>query len=152
MYYFSKSVTMGMDDAVWATKEALKRHNFRVLAEIDMRIAFKRHLAVDFHPYLILSACSPQLTHRAIRADDEIGSIVLCNVVIQQRNDGHVKISVADPAGSIGTINHVELIGVARDLRSLLQRAIDEVEYWPKSRSVLPGREEAARERVHALA
>ena len=91
-----------------------------------------------------------RFTRPPIRADDEIGSIVLCNVVIQQCNDGHVKISVADPAGSIGTINHVELIWVARDLRSLLQRAIDEVEYWPKSRSVLPEREEAARERVHA--
>jgi uncharacterized protein (DUF302 family) len=142
---------MSFADAISATKEALKHHKFTLLAEIDMRMVFKRHFAVDFRPYVILSACNPQLAHRAIRADDKIGSILLCNVVIQQHNNDHVEISAADPAASIGTINNVELIWVARDLRSLLQRVIDEVEYWPKSRCVLPRREEAARQLVRAL-
>lgn len=152
MYYFSKYVNMSFEDAVATTKEALNYHHLAVVAEIDIGRALRRHLAVNHRPYLILSACNPKLAHRAIQADDEIGSILLCNVVIQQHSDGRVEISVADPIASIGMINHVELIWVARDLRSLLQRVIDEVDYWPKSKRVLREPEEAGRQLVHALA
>ena len=148
MHYFSKSADMSFEDAVAATKEALKRHHFVILAEIDLRKAFSRHLSVDFRPYLILSACSPQLAHGAIQADNEIGSILPCNVVIQQHRDGRVEISAADPAAMIGTINHVDLIWISRDLRTLVQQVIDEVESWPKSRHAL--RKAANRELAHA--
>ncbi len=150
MYYFSKSVTMSFEDAVAATKDALKHHDFSVLAEIDMREAFRKHLALDFRPYLILAACSPQLAHRAIRTDDEIGSMVLSNVVIQQHDDGRVEISAADPFALMGTITHVELVWVTQDIRSVLQRVIDEVEYWPKSRCVLREHEDARPQLGHA--
>jgi uncharacterized protein (DUF302 family) len=148
MHYFSNSTDMSFEDAVAATKEALKRHHLAILAEIDLRKAFSRHLAVDFRPYLILSACSPQLAYRAIQADDEIGSILPCNVVVQQHRDGRVEISAADPAATIGTINHVDLIRISRDLRTLVQQVIDEVESWPKSGHAL--RKEANRELAHA--
>jgi uncharacterized protein (DUF302 family) len=143
MYYFSKLVSMSFDDAVAATKAALKRHDFEVLAEIDMRAAFRKHLAVDFRPYLILGACSPQLAHRAIQTDEEIGSIVVSNIVVQQRADGLVEISAADPIAAMGPISHVELIWVTRDIRSVLERVFDEVEYRPESRRVLPEAEAA---------
>ena len=145
MYYFTKSVTMSFADAVAATKDALKRHDFTVFAEIDMRAAFKKHLAVDFRPYLILGACNPQLAHRAIRTDDEIGSIVLSNIVIQQREHGRVEISAADPVAAMGPINHVELIWLTRDIQSALRRALDQVEHRPKSRRVLHARGQAGR-------
>jgi uncharacterized protein (DUF302 family) len=134
MYYFSRFVNMNFEDAVAATKEALQRHRFSILAEIDMRKALKEHLAVDFRPYLIISAYNPQLADRAIRADEEIGSILLCNVVVHQQADGGVEISVTDPAASIGTINNVELISVARDLRFLVQQAMDDIECEPEAR------------------
>lgn len=120
MYYFSKSTNMSFEDAVATSREVLKRHQFTILAEIDLRKTLRRHLAVNFRPYIILSACSPQLARRAIEADDAIGSILLCNVVVQQHRDGHVEISAADPAATIGTINHVELMWVARELRSMI--------------------------------
>jgi len=137
MHYFSKSGDMSFEDAVAATTEALKRHHFVILAEIDLRKAFSRYLAVDFRPYLILSACSPQLAHRAIQADNEIGSVLPCNVVVQQHRSGRVEISAADPAAMIGTINHVDLIWISRELRTLVQQVIDEVESWPKSGNAL---------------
>ena len=73
-YHFSKTVNMRFDDAVASAKEALKRHNFRVLTEIDMKDNFKKGLNVDFRPYLILGACNPQLTYRALQAEDKIGT------------------------------------------------------------------------------
>ena len=67
-YHFTKTVDMSFDDAVMSTKEALKRHNFRVLTEIDMKDNFKKGLNVDFRPYLILGACNPELSYRALQA------------------------------------------------------------------------------------
>jgi uncharacterized protein (DUF302 family) len=134
MYNFSKSTNMSFEDAVATAREVLKRHHFAVLAEIDLRKALRRDLAVDFRPYTILSAYSPQLAHRAIQADDEIGSILLCNVVVQQHRDGRVEISAADPSATIGTINHVDLIWGARDLRSMVQQVVDDIESRPMSR------------------
>jgi uncharacterized protein (DUF302 family) len=140
MYYFSKFVSMGFQEAVAATREALKRHHFEVLPEVDMRSVLRKCLAVEFRPYLILCACNPQLTHRAIDADDKIGSISLCNVIVQQHGGGRVEVSAADPAASFGTINNIELSEVVRDLRSLVQRVIDDVGSLPASGRVLRGR------------
>ena len=137
MLFFSTYASMGFVDAVAATKEALKRQEFSILAEIDMRQVLRRHLSVDLRPYFILSACSLPLAHRAIKAEDAIGSMLLCNVVIQEHGDGCVEISVVDPACTIGTINHVDLIWISRELRTLVQQVIDEVESWPKSGNAL---------------
>ena len=88
MLFFSTYASMGFVDAVAATKEALKRQEFSILAEIDMRLFLRRHLSVDLRPYLILSACNLPLAHRAIKAEDAIGSMLLCTVVIQEHRDG----------------------------------------------------------------
>ena len=117
MYFFSNSVNASFDDTVLATKNALKRHGFEILTEIDMRKAFKRHLALDFRPYLILSAYYPTSAHHAVQIYDQIGSVLLCNVVVQQQNGGRVDISVSDPATSMYVINHIELNWIVRELR-----------------------------------
>ena len=92
-YHFTKTVDMSFDDAVMSTKEALKRHNFRVLTEIDMKDNFKKGLNVDFRPYLILGTCNPELSYRALQAEDKIGTMLPCNVVLQQQEDGRVEVS-----------------------------------------------------------
>lgn len=137
MYYFSKTVNMTFEEAVVATEDSLQHHGFTVLAEIDVQSALKRCLAVDFRPYVIISACNPQLTHRAIQLDAEIGSIFPCNLVVQQRRDGRVEVSAADPAASLGTISHVELNWLAQEIRSRVQQVIDGVGALSKSQSVL---------------
>jgi len=126
-YYFTKTVDMSFDDAVMSTKEALKRHNFRVLTEIDMKDNFKKGLNVDFRPYLILGACTPELSYRALQAEDKIGTMLPCNVVVQQQEDGRVEVSAIDPVASMQAVTHVVLGQIAEDIRSHLQHVIDEV-------------------------
>lgn len=130
--FLSKCVTMSFDEAVTATRESLGRHQLSILAEIDMCQALRRDLAVDFRPYLILSACSLPLARRAIEAEGTIGSILLCNVAIQERRDGQIELSVVDPACTIGAINHVELVSIARELHSLVLKSIEGIESQPK--------------------
>jgi uncharacterized protein (DUF302 family) len=132
MRFFSTYASMAFADAVAATKEALKRQEFTILAEIDMRQVLKEVSPSILRPYLILSACSAALACRAIKADDVIGSMLLCEVAIQEHNSGCVKISVVDPICTIGTINHVEMISIAEELRSLVQTVMDDIASAPE--------------------
>ena len=132
-YHFTKTVDTSFDDAVMSTKEALKRHNFRVLTEIDMKDNFKKGLNVDFRPYLILGVCNPELSYRALQAEDKIGTMLPCNVVLQQQEDGHVEVSAIDPVASMQAITHVTVDQIAQEMRSHLQHVIDEVGNATKS-------------------
>ena len=126
-YHFTKTVDMSFDDAVMSTKEALKRHNYRVVAEINMKDNFKKELNVDFRPYLILGACNPQLSYRALQAEDKLGTMLPCNVVLQQQEDGRVEVSAIDPVASMQAVSHVVVDQIAQDIRSDLKHVIDEV-------------------------
>jgi len=126
-YHFSTTVEKGFDDAVAATKEALKRHHFRLLTEIDMRDNLKKGLNVEFRPYLIIGACNPALTYRALKAEDKLGVLLPCNIIVQQQENGNVEVSAVDPVLSMGAIDHVVVAQVAQDIRSHLQQVIDEV-------------------------
>ena len=127
MHFLSTYASTSFANAVAAAKKALKCEEFWILAEIDMRQVLKEHLSVDVRPYLILSACNLPLAYRAIKADDAIGSLLLCDVVIQEQRDGCVEISVVDPACTIGTINHVEMMSIGQELQSLVRRFIDDI-------------------------
>jgi uncharacterized protein (DUF302 family) len=151
MRYLSKSVTMKFAEAVAATKETLNRQHLAILAEIDLGNVIREYFSVDFCPYLILSTCNLQLAQQAIQAEDEIGSILLCNVVVQQYRDGRVEISAADPTATIGMINDVEVIWIARQLRSLVQKAIDDVKSFPNPRGLVRDCEEVDSQMTLAL-
>lgn len=124
-YHFSKTVHMSFDDAVISARRALERHNFRILTEINMKDNFKK-ANLDFHPYLILGACNPQLTYRALQAEDKVGTMLPCNLVVQQK-DGDVEVSAVDPVTSMQPICHVTVDEVAREISSHLKDVIDEV-------------------------
>jgi len=125
-YHFSKMVHMSFEDAIVSVKRALERHDFRVLTEINMNDNFKK-ANLDFRPYLILGACNPQLTYRALQAEDKVGTILPCNVVVQQKEDGNVEVSAVDPVSSMQPIGHIVVDEVAREISSHLQKVIDEV-------------------------
>jgi uncharacterized protein (DUF302 family) len=126
-YHYSKIVDMSFDDAIVSVKRALERHDFRVLTEIDMKDNFKKGLNIDFRQYLILGACNPQLTYRALQAEDKVGTMLPCNVVVQQKEDGNVEVSAVDPVFSMRPIDHIVVDEVAREISSHLQKVIDEV-------------------------
>jgi uncharacterized protein (DUF302 family) len=132
MHFLSKCVSISFADAVGATKDALKRQKFSILAEIDMRQVLGNDHSVDFRPYLILNACILPLAQRAIETDHAIASLLLCEVVIQEHRDGHVEISVVDPTSTIGTINHVELVSFAQELQSRTRQLMDDIDAAPE--------------------
>jgi uncharacterized protein (DUF302 family) len=135
-YYFSRTVNMRFDDAVACTKEVLKQHNFRVVCEIDMKDNFKKALNLEFRPYIVLGACNPQLTYRALQAEDKIGTMLPCTVVLQQHSDGRVEVSAVDPVVSMQAITHVVVNQVAEELRSDFKSVIDQVGHTAKSKGI----------------
>jgi uncharacterized protein (DUF302 family) len=126
-YYLSTRVEKGFNEAVAATKAALKRHHFRVLTEIDMRDNLKKGLDVEFHPYLILGVCNAELTYRALKAEDKLGVLLPCNVIVQQKENGYVEVCAVDPVLSMQVIDHVAVEQVAKDMRTHLRQVVDEV-------------------------
>lgn len=126
-YHFSTIVHMPFDAAVAAVTDVLKRHGFGVLTRIDVKETLKNKLGVDFHPYLILGACNPKMAYQALQAENKIGTMLPCNVVVQQHADGEVEISAIDPVASMQAISNAKLGAIAGQVRSLLQTAIAEV-------------------------
>ncbi len=92
-----------------------------------MKDNFKKELNVDFRRYLILGACNPELTYRALQSEDKIGTMLPCNVVLQQRENGRVEVSAIDPTASMQAVTHVTVGEIAQEMCSHLQRVIDEV-------------------------
>jgi uncharacterized protein (DUF302 family) len=135
-YHFSSTVDVKFDDAVACLKEVLKQHNFRVVSEVDMKDNFKKALNREFRPYLVLGACNPQLTYRALQAEDKIGMMLPCTIVVQQHDDGRVEVSAVDPVTSMQAITHVVVIQVAEELRSHLRSVIDQMGHTGHSAGV----------------
>lgn len=126
-YHFSKIVDMSFDKAVAATTDALKNHGFGVLTQIDVKDTLHKKLGVDFRPYLILGACNPKLAHQALIAEDKIGTMLPCNVVVQQREDNKIEVSAVDPVASMSAIKNPRLSGIAGQVSELLKQVIAEI-------------------------
>lgn len=126
-YEFSTTVELAFADAVTVTTDVLKKHGFGVLSEIDVQATLKKKLGVEFRPYRILGACNPQLAYQALLAEDKIGTMLPCNVVIQQRADGKVEISAVDPVASMQAIENPALAETAAKVQTMLRQVVDEI-------------------------
>lgn len=126
-YTFSKTVALGFDDAIAATKEALRHHGFGVLTEIDVQSTLKKKLGVDFRPYRILGACNPEMAFQALQAEDTVGTMLPCNVVVQQHENGHVEISAVDPVASMQAIDNPALAVIAAQVRDMLHQVFEKI-------------------------
>jgi uncharacterized protein (DUF302 family) len=123
-YYFSKFVDMTFDDAVAHVTKALAAKGFGVLTTIDVRATMKDKLGVDFKPYTILGACNPHFAWQALRAEDKIGTMLPCNVIVSEAKPGRVEVAAVDPIASMASIENPALAGVASEVRRLLQEVI----------------------------
>ncbi|MCB8840258.1 DUF302 domain-containing protein [Aurantimonas sp. VKM B-3413] len=124
-YYFAKTLSgVAFDDAVARTTEALKEHGFGVLTEIDVRATMKKKLGVDFRNYRILGACNPELAHRALQQEDKIGTMLPCNVIVQETDGGSVEVAAVDPVASMQAVGNPGLGDVAQQVRGRLQEVI----------------------------
>ena len=126
-YHFSKIVDMSFDKAVAVTTEVLKKHGFGVLTQIDVKDTLHKKLGIEFRPYLILGACNPKLAHQALTVEDKIGTMLPCNVVVQQRGDNRIEVSAVNPVASMSAIDNPELSRISQQVGSLLKQVIAEI-------------------------
>ncbi|PAY07100.1 hypothetical protein CK489_14915 [Bradyrhizobium sp. UFLA03-84] len=126
-YHFSKTVDMPFDAAVAATTAALKNNGFGVLTQIDVKDTLNKKIGAEFRPYLILGACNPKLAYEALTLEDKIGTMLPCNVVVQQHEGGKVEISAVDPVASMSAIENRKLGTVADKVRGLLQQVVADI-------------------------
>jgi len=124
-YHFSKTLDVPFDEAITRVIEVLKAEGFGVLTDIDVTATMKAKLGADFRPYRILGACNPQLAHRALALEDKIGTMLPCNVIVQQHEGGKVEVSAVDPAASMQAIDNPGLSEVAGEVRDKLKRVVD---------------------------
>lgn len=124
-YYFSKSlVNVTFDEAIQKVTESLKEEGFGILTEIDIKATLKKKLDVDFYNYRILGACNPPNAYKALLAEDKIGTMLPCNVIVQEKEVGHVVVSAVDPAASMQAIENKDLQTIAKEISAKLQKVI----------------------------
>ncbi|SRR5581483_2661626 len=125
-YGFGKHVNLPYEEALDRTKDALKTQGFGILTEIDVKKTMKEKLDADFQPYAILGACNPPLAHRALTTEPGIGLLLPCNVVVHQEGNGS-RVMVMDPEAALGIVHNPALEVVAREAKSRLRKALDEL-------------------------
>ena len=126
-YYFSKKVNMGFDEAIEKVTEELKKEGFGVLTQIDVSATLKNKIDVDFRKYRILGACNPTFAHQALLAEDKIGTMLPCNVVVQETEGGGVEVAAIDPVASMQAIQNDTLGGIATTVQAKLRQVVERV-------------------------
>ncbi|MBU4446041.1 DUF302 domain-containing protein [bacterium] len=124
-YYFTKTVEMTYDDTIKRVIEELKKEGFGVLTEIDVKQTLKKKLNVDFYNYKILGACNPNFAYQALQAENKIGTMLPCNVIIQERSKGKVEVSAVDPIASMKAVENSQLKKIAEQVQAKLNRVIN---------------------------
>lgn len=124
-YAFGKTLPGATyDEAISRVEEALQQQGFGILTRIDVRATLKEKIGVDFKPYVILGACNPGLAHRALGADDSIGLLLPCNVVVTETEAG-AEVAFASPRSMLDLAAVDEIVLVAEEAERLLREACD---------------------------
>src|SRR6056297_1732957 len=127
-YYFNKTLSgKSFDQAIEDVTAELKKEGFGILTEIDVKETLKKKLDIDFKKYRILGACNPPAAHKALQAEDKIGTMLPCNVIVQETEDGRTEVAAVDPVASMQAVQNEDLTSVAEDIRERLRTVIDAV-------------------------
>lgn len=126
-YSFGGVTELGFDDAIDKLVKALKEQGFGVLTEIDAKLVLKEKLGIDRRPYKILGACNPQFAHKAIDIEPELGTLLPCNVLIYEREDGQVVVSAMDPKAALGLVGNPEINEIAKEVRKRIENALEKL-------------------------
>ncbi len=124
-YYFARTVDMPPDEAERRIREELQKEGFGVLTEIDVQQTLRKKLDVDFRPYKILGACNPDFAHQALLAEDKIGTMLPCNVILQEAGDGKTEVAAVDPVASMQAVENERLASIAGEVRNRLRQVIE---------------------------
>ncbi len=127
-YYHSVTLDqVTFEEAIDKITQELKQEGFGILTEIDVRSTLKKKLEVEFYNYKILGACNPSYAYKALQAEDKIGTMLPCNVIVQEKHPGTVEISAVDPLASMQAVENQELSDLAKEIKNKLIRAVDKV-------------------------
>ncbi len=122
-YGFGTTLNIPYEEAIPLMKEALKAEGFGVLTEIDVRQTLREKLGAEMEPYIILGACNPQLAHRALEQEPDIGLLLPCNVVVRAEGAAS-RVDIADPQAMLGIVGNEQLNALAGEARQRLQRVV----------------------------
>ena len=126
-YAIGKSVPLPYEQAVERMRDALQHQGFGVLTEIDVRATLKQKLDVDFKKYVILGACNPPLAYQGFQAEDDIGLLLPCNVVVYEETPQRSRVAVLDPLAQLGIAGRDDMLPVAQEARKRLEGALGEL-------------------------
>lgn len=124
-YYVSTQLNTTFEEAVDRVTEALKVEGFGILTQIDVQAALKKKLDVDFRPYLILGACNPPFAYQALQAEEKIGTMLPCNVIVQTKGEGEIDVAAIDPMASMQAVENPQLEAIATEVQAKLKAVIE---------------------------
>ena len=124
-YYFSKIVDGSFEDTIERVTRHLADAGFGVLTTIDVSATLKKKIDVDFQRYTILGACNPRFAYKALQAEDKIGTMLPCNVIVQEMADGKVEVAAVDPMASMMAIQNEALGSIASEVQGMLKNVIE---------------------------
>lgn len=124
-YYFSKIIESDFESSIEKITGSLKKEGFGILTEIDVRQTFKKKLDVDYPEYRILGACNPPFAYKALQAEDKIGTMLPCNVIVRDIGQGKIEVAAVDPVASMTSAENPQLSDVASEIREKLKRVIN---------------------------
>jgi uncharacterized protein (DUF302 family) len=124
-YYFSKTVKGSFEEVLEKVTASLKNEGFGILTEIDVKETLKKKLDVNFRRYKILGACNPAFAYKAIQVEDKIGTMLPCNVIVQELGEGAIEVAAVDPVASMKAIENQELYGIATQVQKKLKDVVD---------------------------
>ena len=124
-YYINKVIqNSSFDEAIERITGELKKEGFGVLTEIDVTGTLKSKIDVDFRKYKILGACNPHFAHKALLREDKIGTLLPCNVIVQELDNGEIEVAAVDPIVSMSSVKNDAMEGLAREVQEKLKRVI----------------------------
>jgi uncharacterized protein (DUF302 family) len=126
-YYFSKTVILSFEDAIEKVIAELKKEGFGILTDIDVKQTLKKKLDVDFKKYRILGACNPPFAYKALQVEDKIGTMLPCNVIVQEIEGGGVEVAAIDPMASMQAVANPALKDVAEEVQAKLKKVIENI-------------------------
>ncbi len=126
-YHISKTVDLDFDEAVSRTIEELGKEGFGVLTDIDFKTVLKEKLDVDFKRYRVLGACNPPLAYETLKAEDRVGMMLPCNVIVRETKDGKVEVSAIDPTSAMSVVGNESLAETGALVREKLSTVIEGV-------------------------
>ena len=126
-YYFNKTIKGTFEEVIEKVTEGLKEEGFGILTEIDVTATLRKKLDVDFKKYRILGACNPPYAHKALLAEDKIGTMLPCNVIVQEIEEGLIEIAAVNPMASMQAVNNKQLMEIADEITAKLKNVIEKL-------------------------